>query len=346
MTRAFLLGCVFSLGVVLAVPGANAASNAVDGFGQDVPLSFVVKQIVPAGYNVSYGGISQNMRVSWSSGPNWESVLRQADAHGTHLSVDVSGSNVLISNADAAYVGPTPTVSAYEAPSSAPMTAEMATAPQDAAGLEVLPYTPPAPAPMTVSVPTPEPVVAPVAVAPVPVVAPVAVVADPAPPPGITALGPAVAPVQTLASVVGSPAIEPSAIASAPAPVPLSPHLTARQRRHLAAMAERPAMQLKSDEPTMSADPRVVSSDGTLWHARRDQTLDEVLGDWADKAGWTLVFQSRMIYELQASADFEGDFVGAASSLIRSVRASPQPIAHFFEGNRTLVIYNHSDQTN
>lgn len=82
------------------------------------------------------------------------------------------------------------------------------------------------------------------------------------------------------------------------------------------------------------------------WHAQQGQTLDEVLGDWADKAGWTLVFNSKMIYELQASANFDGDFISAATALIKSVRAEPTPLAVFFRGNKTLVVSNHSDQEN
>jgi len=93
-------------------------------------------------------------------------------------------------------------------------------------------------------------------------------------------------------------------------------------------------------------DLREFVSKIALWHAQQGHTLDEVLGDWADKAGWTLVFNSKMIYELQASANFDGDFISAASALIKSIRAMPQPLATFYRGNKTLVISNHSDQEN
>jgi hypothetical protein len=93
-------------------------------------------------------------------------------------------------------------------------------------------------------------------------------------------------------------------------------------------------------------DLREFVSKIALWHAQQGHTLDEVLGDWADKAGWTLVFNSKMIYELQSSANFDGDFISAASALIKSIRAMPQPLATFYRGNKTLVISNHSDQEN
>lgn len=85
---------------------------------------------------------------------------------------------------------------------------------------------------------------------------------------------------------------------------------------------------------------------GETWTAESGMTLHQVLGDWSDRAGWTLVYQSEMVYQLQATADFKGDFLTAAGYLIKSIQADPQPIATFYTGNNALVISNNQDQVN
>ena len=62
---------------------ANAAPpsrpKVVSGFGDDVPLSFACRQIVPARIKVSFGpGADPAMRVSWKGGGPWPLVLGQA----------------------------------------------------------------------------------------------------------------------------------------------------------------------------------------------------------------------------------------------------------------------------
>ena len=62
---------------------ANAAPpsrpHVVSGFGDDVPLSFACRQIVPARIKVSFGpGADPDMRVSWKGGSPWPVVLSQA----------------------------------------------------------------------------------------------------------------------------------------------------------------------------------------------------------------------------------------------------------------------------
>jgi hypothetical protein len=305
MKRMLLIACAFGLGAGAAIPQADAGSDAITGFGSDIPLILVVQQIVPPTYSVTYSnGVDRDTKISWQSGPDWQSVLRSADVHGRHLSVDVAGNSVVISDADAAYTGPIP-AGGLASPSDTPGSSARPVV--DGTGLVVIPYHQPAPASAYVATP--------VSVAP---------------------------PVR-----VQQTEVVPAAIVTAPAP---APRMTARQRRAAAAaarIAERAPMRAESSyqsPPTVSL--AAVNAAGTVWHARADQTLDQVLGDWADKAGWTLIFKSPMIYELQASADFEGNFLEAASSLIRSVRAVPQPIATFYRGNNTLVVTNNSEQMN
>ena len=80
-----------------------------------------------------------------------------------------------------------------------------------------------------------------------------------------------------------------------------------------------------------------------MWRAKTGATLEQVLNEWADKAGWHIVQNSKMIYELQSGADFDGDFIQASTALVKSVHASPHPTATFYKGNNTLVISDSSE---
>jgi len=120
-----------------------------------------------------------------------------------------------------------------------------------------------------------------------------------------------------------------------------------------------PGVDVRTDEPLTSAPkppsiatapllPVSTSPNGGngIWHAAQGETLDQVLNDWAESSGWTVVFNSQIIYDLQASADFRGDFLQAASALVESIQSKPQPLATFYRGNRALVISNSLDQVN
>ncbi len=57
------------------------------GFGNNVPLGFACRQIVPAAVRVTYGpGVSPSAMVSWQGGKGWNEVLREAvKPLGLHL---------------------------------------------------------------------------------------------------------------------------------------------------------------------------------------------------------------------------------------------------------------------
>lgn len=75
------------------------------------------------------------------------------------------------------------------------------------------------------------------------------------------------------------------------------------------------------------------------WVAKEGMTLREVLQQWADIEGWELVWNTKREYPLKASAIFRGRFKDVSAAIIRNFsRATPQPLAKFFLGNRVLVI--------
>jgi len=57
------------------------------GFGNSVPLSFALRQIVPHGIKIIYGkGVDSEALISWQGGAPWDNVLRNAVAPlGLHV---------------------------------------------------------------------------------------------------------------------------------------------------------------------------------------------------------------------------------------------------------------------
>ncbi|MBD5397933.1 hypothetical protein HDR60_00295 [bacterium] len=75
------------------------------------------------------------------------------------------------------------------------------------------------------------------------------------------------------------------------------------------------------------------------WIAKEGQTLREVLEQWASIEGWELVWNTKREYPLKASAIFRGRFKDVSAAIIRTFsRATPQPLAKYYLGNRVLVI--------
>ena len=81
------------------------------------------------------------------------------------------------------------------------------------------------------------------------------------------------------------------------------------------------------------------------WDAENGKTLRQLLLDWGNKAGWTVVWKLDRDYNLEAGVIFTGTFTDVSSALIRSfARATPAPIGTFYQGNRVLVINTQEDE--
>lgn len=81
------------------------------------------------------------------------------------------------------------------------------------------------------------------------------------------------------------------------------------------------------------------------WLAEEGKTLKGLLGEWSDRAGWRLIWNSNRNYTLTAGAMFRGRFADVSSALIRAfARARPAPIATFYKGNRVLVVETMEDE--
>lgn len=76
-----------------------------------------------------------------------------------------------------------------------------------------------------------------------------------------------------------------------------------------------------------------------VWTAPVGHSLRTVLMEWGGRSGWTVVWQSDREYPIDASATFSGDFTKAASQLFEGFStAVPVPSAHFYKGNRVLLV--------
>ncbi len=80
-------------------PLAGTTSHIIPvaaGFGNHIPLSFAVRQIVPPGIKVAYGpGADQASLVDWLGGRRWTLVLRDA-VRPLGLHVTVHSKNIAI----------------------------------------------------------------------------------------------------------------------------------------------------------------------------------------------------------------------------------------------------------
>jgi hypothetical protein len=71
------------------------------GFGDQIPLSFAVRQIVPARFQVAFGEeVDRERRVDWRGGKPWRSALSEV-IKPLGLTIDVDGLTVTIVEAEA-----------------------------------------------------------------------------------------------------------------------------------------------------------------------------------------------------------------------------------------------------
>ena len=76
-----------------------ARDPALNGFGNQVPLSFAVRQIVPAPYQVAFAeSVDKAVPVDWKGGKPWRAALSDA-IRPLGLTVSVAGAAVTIKTA-------------------------------------------------------------------------------------------------------------------------------------------------------------------------------------------------------------------------------------------------------
>ena len=77
----------------------SASEPALSGFGDQVPLTFAVRQIVPANFQVAYANtVKKDATVNWKGGEPWRATLADA-VRPLGLVVTVNGPKVTIAAA-------------------------------------------------------------------------------------------------------------------------------------------------------------------------------------------------------------------------------------------------------
>lgn len=86
-------------------------------------------------------------------------------------------------------------------------------------------------------------------------------------------------------------------------------------------------------------DPSIYKPAQDIWEVFAGTTLEDILMDWGDRSGWTVIWNSEYSYPIVADAQFRGEFVDVAAKLIRSMeRARPPVRGEFYKGNKVLVM--------
>lgn len=76
------------------------------------------------------------------------------------------------------------------------------------------------------------------------------------------------------------------------------------------------------------------------WTATDGASLSATLTGWAQRAGWTVVWETDDDFRLAAGATLAGDFQTAAGGLIEAFNhARPRLRAIFYGGNRVLRVW-------
>lgn len=256
---------------------ASAAEDKVlEGFGDGIPLSFAVEQIVPERFNISYGpGVKVDSLVSWKGGDEWRVVLSDLLSE-KGLFADFSATDKLRITADAS------------------------AQPVRSAGLHVAEYAAAKKGPRKDSY------------------------ADDlrGDRPGL---------------VFSTDVVDPEDVAEEIADAPESP-----VGFEVLTFSPRPKTRpehMGEDSILVGIDPADFEPPAETWLVKEGSTLEDTLMAWATRAGWTLVWNSGHSYPLEASAEIEGDFIGAVDRLIKALsRVDKPPKVEVFKGNKVLVV--------
>ncbi|GCD54202.1 TcpQ domain-containing protein [Acetobacter pasteurianus] len=295
---------------------AFARSSGSHGFGHSVPLYDAIKLIVPSGYNIAItGGVDPSDKVSWTGSADWRQTLNSIHSEsGADYGFNVSGYEVSVRNLNAAAdsaSGPATTASSSYSPSKSQPIVFGGSAAIRAPGVTFL-TAPPSPPPIS----SPTPIIQPSN-------KPYAVASTQAPQKPIDLRASS----SSLAHQVDSPSLSPINPSGGE---DYSPD----------------GSSTGSSKSTEMADNN--SSPSQIWHATGGKYLSDIIEEWGEKAGWQVVYDTRMLYEVSADSDFEGTFPHAAWTMIHQIQQQikmagaekPFPDIYFWK-NRTAVIVTH-----
>lgn len=289
----------------VSAPNIALSQGIVEGFGSDIPLSFALEQILPAGYSASYSqGVNPEMKVSWVGGDKWENILNDlAQEEGLIITHDPSGVvRVAVDSRNRPTVSNGLTLEPYKSGQQAGRYSDKITEGAKP-GFSLKPSETVTQNPVTVVDKTKS---------------------------GLTVAG-----VTTPSNASPKPVPAPTKPADAQPGIKIVPSATAEK-------VEPTNPPLKDTIYVGVEEP--VAGGANTWNVFAGDSLENVLMDWADKSGWTVVWNSEYSYPIKASARFEGNFMDASAALIRSFnKANPPVRGEFYKGNKVLVVITPTD---
>jgi len=330
-----------------AMPKIDAAEleddgMPIEGFGRGVPLVLALQQIAPPEYRYSFDyGVDAGMRINWTGGKSWKAVIVDI-ARDNGLSVDIV-SNVIAFHRRS----PMEIVDAQTAMDRTPDTVQ---------GMKLKPLEAP-PMPAALPMPTAAPVVGASAEAqPMSILQPLEAQAPetPSPAPQPVAVD---APARELLAEAKAAAagekpkiiFDPLLDADKPAkkvvkdkqiltadsasddmtvlPPVVSPSVSSSD----IVFDDAPALEKPAAAPQqvqLAADIDTVSE----WQGVKNATLRDVLTEWSERAGVSVVWSSEFDYPLQTDVRIQASYTDAVRTLLAGFgKASPRPIGRLFK---------------
>ncbi len=265
-----------------------AMEPVVEGFGDKVPLTVAIQQILPQGYGYTLGdGVDAGQLVSWRGGRPWSTVLQDMLGQAG-LSYSVNGRSVAINGTGAspAIISGTPRVMTQPAPVAVkqpPVAIDPQPMPMDA---------PPVMQPQTQMVmQQPQPQI----IMQQPVMQQQPVMMQPQP--------------QMQPMMMQQPVMQPMMMQPQPQ----------MQAQMQPMMMPQPMMQAApapavGPQPLQIENPLVFQSQ--TWEARPGQTLRQLLQEWCTRVGVELNWTAEFDYPIMASMNMTGTFEEAVRVLL------------------------------
>ena len=108
------------------------------------------------------------------------------------------------------------------------------------------------------------------------------------------------------------------------------------------------AAALSATPPAVAPSPvpdAVLKPIQEQWTATDGASLSATLTGWAQRAGWTVVWETDDDFRLAAGATLQGDFPTAADGLIEAFsHARPRLRAIFYAGNKVLRVWTERNE--
>ncbi len=311
---------------IAAAELADDGGMPIEGFGRQVPLVLALQQIAPPEYRYSFDyGVDAGMRINWTGGKSWKAVITDI-ARDNSLNVDIV-SNVIAFRRRS----PMEIVEAQTALDRTPDTVQ---------GMKLKPVAglPPAPA---LPSPVSTPVVGASSERPLSILTPLDAAPQNAPAREILAAAKEEVGAPKKPEIVFDPLLD----TDKPAKKPVKDKQILTADGAPSAMTALPpvvspsvaAPEIVFDEAPVWEKPVMANIAADLdtpaeWQGLRNATLRDVLTDWSQQAGVSLVWQSEFDYPLQTDVRIQAGYADAVRTLLAGFgKASPRPIGRLFK---------------